>query len=131
VAYDTNHNAQPDNMLISQAGHIKLTDFGLSRIGLNRKVKESSFAAMEEDYAHQLDLAGQKEEQEGAMPGTPDYLAPEILLGLPHGLDFCPFAITNSHGLMQCSQARLSTGGRLDACSMSFWWGFRPSVALA
>jgi len=76
---------KPDNMLISQAGHIKLTDFGLSRIGLNRKVKESSFAAMEEDYAHQLDLAGQKEEQEGAMPGTPDYLAPEILLGLPHG----------------------------------------------
>ncbi|ELR19976.1 protein kinase domain containing protein [Acanthamoeba castellanii str. Neff] len=75
---------KPDNMLISQAGHIKLTDFGLSRIGLNRKVKESSFAAMEEDYAQQLDLAGQKEE-EGSMPGTPDYLAPEILLGLSHG----------------------------------------------
>jgi serine/threonine protein kinase len=75
---------QPDNMLISQAGHIKLTDFGLSRIGLNRKVKESSFVAMEEDYAQQLDLAGQKEE-EGSMPGTPDYLAPEILLGLSHG----------------------------------------------
>jgi len=75
---------QPDNMLISQAGHIKLTDFGLSRIGLHRKVKESSFAAMEEDYAQQLDLAGQRVE-EGSMPGTPDYLAPEILLGLPHG----------------------------------------------
>lgn len=27
---------KPDNMLISNEGHIKLTDFGLSRVTLNR-----------------------------------------------------------------------------------------------
>ena len=29
---------KPDNMLISQTGHIKLTDFGLSKIDLNRRI---------------------------------------------------------------------------------------------
>ncbi|KXS18866.1 serine/threonine protein kinase 15 [Gonapodya prolifera JEL478] len=47
---------KPDNMLLTSEGHIKLTDFGLSRIVVTGK---------------------------GAL-GTPDYLAPELLLGIGH-----------------------------------------------
>lgn len=32
---------KPDNMLISDEGHIKLTDFGLSKVKLNRGKKSS------------------------------------------------------------------------------------------
>ncbi|ORY51045.1 kinase-like protein, partial [Rhizoclosmatium globosum] len=55
---------KPDNMLIDQNGHVKLTDFGLSRVGfLGRQHMEN---------------AG----KEKAFVGTPDYLAPESILGM-------------------------------------------------
>ncbi|KAI8806769.1 kinase-like domain-containing protein, partial [Cladochytrium replicatum] len=61
---------KPDNLLIDQNGHVKLTDFGLSRVGfLGRRARAARNA----------------EEPESAEPhfvGTPDYLAPESILGL-------------------------------------------------
>nr|KYP61454.1 Microtubule-associated serine/threonine-protein kinase 3 [Cajanus cajan] len=51
---------KPDNLLIAHDGHIKLTDFGLSKVGLINSTDDLSV-------------------------GTPDYLAPEILLGTGHG----------------------------------------------
>jgi len=57
---------KPDNMLITKDGHIKLTDFGLSKMGF-------------------LDKEDERESNKNEKVGTPDYLAPEIFLGMGHG----------------------------------------------
>eukprot|EP00004_Rigifila_ramosa_P016164 TRINITY_DN3806_c0_g1_i3.p1 TRINITY_DN3806_c0_g1~~TRINITY_DN3806_c0_g1_i3.p1 ORF type:complete len:523 (-),score=121.83 TRINITY_DN3806_c0_g1_i3:156-1724(-) len=75
---------KPDNMLINHDGHIKLTDFGLSLIGLIEK-RESSEG---------LDVMSPAERLEGLISdmsnkavGTPDYLAPEVVAGTQCGPD--------------------------------------------
>lgn len=52
---------KPENILLDAAGHVKLTDFGLSKEGI-----QDNFSAK-------------------SMCGTPEYLAPEILDKLGHG----------------------------------------------
>jgi len=51
---------KPENILLGADGHIKIADFGLSKQGVMCNEKTYTFC------------------------GTPDYLAPEILLGLGH-----------------------------------------------
>lgn len=51
---------KPENILLGGDGHIKIADFGLSKQGILNNEKTYTFC------------------------GTPDYLAPEILLGLGH-----------------------------------------------
>ncbi len=62
---------KPDNIVIGRTGHIKLTDFGLSKIGLMNRTAliETSVASTEE----------------GGVLGTPDYIAPEVILGQGYG----------------------------------------------
>ena len=51
---------KPENVLIDIDGHIKLADFGLSKVMENKNMKTNSFC------------------------GSPEYMSPEMLLGNGH-----------------------------------------------
>ncbi|XP_044477087.1 probable serine/threonine protein kinase IREH1 isoform X2 [Mangifera indica] len=83
---------KPDNLLIAHDGHIKLTDFGLSKVGLINSTDDLSGPAvsgtsMMVDDEPQLTVSEHRRERskKRSAVGTPDYLAPEILLGTGHG----------------------------------------------
>ncbi|XP_021909433.1 probable serine/threonine protein kinase IREH1, partial [Carica papaya] len=83
---------KPDNLLIAHDGHIKLTDFGLSKVGLINSTDDLSGPAVSgtsllEDDEPQLSASEHQRERrkKRSAVGTPDYLAPEILLGTGHG----------------------------------------------
>ncbi|CAI9113709.1 OLC1v1014362C1 [Oldenlandia corymbosa var. corymbosa] len=83
---------KPDNLLIAHDGHLKLTDFGLSKVGLINSTDDLSGPAvsgtslMEEDDSSLSGYESEDRRKKRSAVGTPDYLAPEILLGTGHGL---------------------------------------------
>lgn len=67
----------------------QLTDFGLSKVGLINSTDDLS-SLRNNDILNEEDSVSEesqkKDQQEKhSIVGTPDYLAPEILLGMGHG----------------------------------------------
>lgn len=61
---------KPDNLLITAMGHIKLTDFGLSKIGLINLATNLC-----EGYDKET-----RQFKDKQVCGTPEYIAPEVIL---------------------------------------------------
>ncbi|KRX63590.1 Microtubule-associated serine/threonine-protein kinase 2 [Trichinella sp. T9] len=68
---------KPDNLLITAMGHVKLTDFGLSKIGLMNRT-----TLLCEDY---FDVSETQQFRDRQICGTPEYIAPEVILRQGYG----------------------------------------------
>jgi serine/threonine protein kinase len=83
-------------LIASNGSILQLTDFGLSRVGLINSTEDLSGPAargsmsMEDLGKSSEDSLAQSEQRvrrkQRSAVGTPDYLAPEILLGTSHGM---------------------------------------------
>ncbi|CAM4746782.1 unnamed protein product [Rotaria magnacalcarata] len=67
---------KPDNLLITAVGHIKLTDFGLSKIGL---------MSLTTSFYEKLIDKETKTFNDKQICGTPSYIAPEVILRQGYG----------------------------------------------
>ncbi|OXB45240.1 hypothetical protein B1J92_B04301g [Nakaseomyces glabratus] len=65
---------KPENCLLNQNGHLVLTDFGLSKSSASNASQEDLGAGNEGEDVNELH----------SIIGTPEYCAPEILLGQPY-----------------------------------------------
>ena len=67
---------KPDNLLITNEGHIKLTDFGLSKMGIMNLTTNLVEGILDRES---------KQFNDRQIFGTPEYIAPEVILRQGYG----------------------------------------------
>lgn len=77
---------KPDNLMLTEWGHVKLTDFGLSRIGLMQQTVLLDSDAVDATAAFKdSQVTSLVRDAHCQVLGTPDYIAPEVILAQGYG----------------------------------------------